>query len=90
MNPRYAGTRCTLFFCNRTYHSEANLLGLWAIRKATETRQITILSYIFKTAGDGKSFVDGLTSILSGVVTRAVNHGEQATDAKEFSTLLCG
>ena len=66
------------------------MLGLWAIRKATETRQITILSYIFKTAGDGKSFVDGLTSILSGVVTRAVNHGEKATDAEEFSTLLCG
>ena len=80
----------SIFFHNRTYHSEANLLGLWAMRKPTETRLIEILSYIFKTAGDGKSFVDGLTSILSGVVTRAVNQGESATDAMEFAKLLCG
>ena len=74
----------------RTYHSEANLLGLWAMRKATETRQIVILSYIFKTSGDGKSFVDGLTAILSGVVHRAVNHGEDCTDPEQFAKLLCG
>ena len=60
------------------------------MRKPTETRLIHILSYIFKTSGDGKSFVDGLTAILSGVVTRAVNHGKDSTNAEQFSKLLCG
>ena len=60
------------------------------MRKPTETRLIHILSYIFKTSGDGKSFVDGLTAILSGVVTRAVNHGKDSKDPEQFSKLLCG
>ena len=60
------------------------------MRKPTKNRLIQILSYIFKASGDGKSFVDGLTAILSGIVTRAVNHGGKATDAMEFSQLLCG
>ena len=31
-----------------TYHSEANILGLWSMRKPSGKRLITIISYIFK------------------------------------------
>ena len=71
-----------------TYHSEANLLGLWSIRKPTETRKIRILGYWFMADGDGKSFVDGLTAILSALVARLVNNGAKATTAEEFAFLL--
>ena len=38
--------------------------------------------------GDGKSFCDGLTAILSGLVTRFVNFGHKARYANEFAHLL--
>ena len=38
--------------------------------------------------GDGKSFVDGLTAILSALVARLVNNGAKATTAEEFAFLL--
>ena len=71
-----------------TYHSEANLLGLWSIRKPTKTRKITIVGYWFMADGDGKSFCDGLTSILAALVTKFCNFGEKATTAEEFAYLL--
>ena len=72
----------------RTYHSEANLLGLWSIRKPTATRKIRILGYWFMADGDGKSFVDGLTAILCALVRRLCNFRGKATNPEEFASLL--
>ena len=64
------------------------MLGLWSIRKPTKTRKIKILGYWFMADGDGKSFVDGLTAILTALVTRLVNQGGNSRDPKEFALLL--
>ena len=64
------------------------MLGLWSIRKPTKTRKIRILGYWFMADGDGKSFVDGLTAILTALVTRLVNFGENSTNPEEFARLL--
>ena len=64
------------------------MLGLWSIRKPTKTRKITIIGYWFMADGDGKSFCDGLTAILSGLVTKFVNFGHNAKDPDQFAHLL--
>jgi hypothetical protein len=38
--------------------------------------------------GDGKSFVDGLTAILTALVTRLVNQGGKSRNPEEFALLL--